>query len=112
MNNVSETKRLADAVAGIAATIAEIINAKVKVASEAQSVTDVVPRQQTAPSVAIERWVNKKDVAEHFKVSKRTVDNWMKRRLLPYIRTGKNVRFKLSEADEVVNRCIKFQGRW
>jgi excisionase family DNA binding protein len=112
MNNPSETKRLADAVAAIAATITEIINAKVKESSEGRAAAEVVSRQQTEFSVAIERWVNKKDVAQHFKISVRTVENWMKRGLLPYIRTGKNVRFKLSEADETVNRRIKVQGRW
>jgi len=50
-------------------------------------------------------------VAEHFKISVRTADNWMKRGLLPYIRIGKNVRFKLSEAEEKLNRNFKILGR-
>jgi len=112
MINSSETKRLTDALAGIAATITEIISAEVKEASGAGAGADLASRHLIEPPTAIEQWVTKRDVAEHFKISVRTVENWMKKGLLPYIRLGKGVRFKLSEADETINRSIKVQGRW
>ena len=34
----------------------------------------------------------------------------MKRGLLPYIRTGRSVRFRLSEAEEAINGLIKAKG--
>lgn len=111
MNNSSEIHRLAGSIAGLVAAITEIITAKAKEANATRAAADAVLPQQTGQPIAIERWVGKKEVAEHFKISVRTVDNWMKRRLLPYIRTGRNVRFKLSEAEETINRCFKVQGR-
>lgn len=97
-------------IADLVVTITEIINTRLKEAHEARVADAALPQQNIQP-IALERWVGKKEVAEHFKISIRTVDNWMIRRLLPYIRTGRNVRFKLSEADETVNRCIKIEGR-
>ena len=111
MNHSSEIHRLANSIAGLAAAITEIINAKVKEANAARAAADAVLPQQTGHPIAIERWVGKKDVAKHFKISVRTTENWMKRGLLPYIRNGRNVRFKLSEAEETISRCIKVRGR-
>jgi len=112
MNHSSEVHRLASSIAGLVAVITEIINAKVKEADKARAVADAVLPQQASQPMTLEGWVGKKGVAEHFKISARTVDNWMKRGLLPYIRIGKNVRFKLSEAEEAINRCFKVRGRW
>jgi hypothetical protein len=95
MDHSAETKRLVESVVGIATTIAEIINARVR-----------------ATAVVTEPWVKKADVAAHFNLSKRSVDNWMKRGLLPYIRVGRNVRFRLSEAEGTINRLIKVKGRY
>src|ERR1044071_1381165 len=108
MQSLSETQRLADAVASIAAIITEIISVKVKEVGKAQTGVPAASRQDPESLTAIEAWVTKRDVALHFKIS--TVDNWMKSGSLPYIRTGKNVRFKLSEADEMISRHIKVQG--
>jgi excisionase family DNA binding protein len=72
--------------------------------------THKMPQPNVHP-IAIERWVGKKEMAEHFKISVRTTDNWMKRGLLPYIRIGKNVRFKLSDVEESLIRCFKIHGR-
>jgi hypothetical protein len=111
MNNSSEVHRLANSIAGLVETITEIINAKVKETNGARASADAILQQQTVHPIALERWVSKKELAEHFKISVRTTDNWMKRKLLPYIRIGKNVRFKLSEADETINHYYKIYGR-
>ena len=111
MNNSSEINRLTNSIAGLVKTITEIVNEKVKEANEVRASANVALQQQASHPITIERWVGKKGVAEHFKISVRTADNWMKRRLLPYIRIGKNVRFKLSEAEESLNRNFKIHGR-
>jgi hypothetical protein len=111
MNHSSEVHRLASSIAGLVAVITEIINAKMKEANKTQVVAEAVLPQEADQPMAPEGWVGKKGVAEHFKVGARTVDNWMKKGLLPYIRIGKNVRFKLSEAEEAISRCFKVQGR-
>jgi excisionase family DNA binding protein len=49
-------------------------------------------------------------VAKHFKVSLRTVDNWRQWGLLPHVRIGRNVRFKLTEVDAAVRRGTQFRG--
>lgn len=53
-----------------------------------------------------ERWVSKRQVAAHFGVSVRTVENWM-RAGLPHVKRFEHghVKFKLSVCDEW------FQGR-
>lgn len=109
MNNPSENKRLADAVANIAATMVEIINEKLKAATTMQpgSVPWVATRTATVP----EGWVRKKELAQHLKVSLRTVDNLMGKGIVPYIRLGsRKVLFKLNEVDESLNRRYKRNG--
>jgi excisionase family DNA binding protein len=109
MNNPSDTKRLADAVANIAATIAEIIDARLKAAMEART---GLP-SEVASHKAIEGWVKKADVAKHLNISRRTLDNWMAKGVIPYIRLGeRRVFFKISEVDEAINRRFKRNGIW
>lgn len=64
----SDTKRLANAVAGIAATIAEIIDARVQELGEAM--------EQKFTMRTIEPMLTRKQLAEHFQVSLRTIENW------------------------------------
>jgi len=111
MNNPPEIHRLASSIAALVAAITGIINAKVKEAIETGATADAVLQQQSSHPIAIERWVGKKELAEHFRISVRTTNNWMKGGLLPYIRIGRSVRFKLSEADETMNRHVKVRGR-
>lgn len=102
--NYSETKRLADAVASVAATMAELIDEKLKHAVESRSGFPTTSN----PNATIEGWIKKRDVAKHLNVSQRTVDNWMTKGVIPYIRLGeRRVLFKLSEVDEAVNRRFK-----
>jgi excisionase family DNA binding protein len=113
MNNKSESKRLADAVAVLAGTILEIINEKMKVVMEARSATETASPSNPASQTVWEGWVRKKELAKHLNISLRTVDNWIRNGKLPHIRMGaRNVRFKLSEVDEALNRSCKRHARW
>jgi len=109
-NNPCETKRLADAVAGVAVTIAEIIDARVQKLGEAMEQRTSMRSEETPPS--IEAWVGKKEAGEHLKVSQRTLYSWMEKRWVPYMRIGSSVRFELSDVDEGVNRRLRVGGRW
>jgi len=111
MNNSSDNKRLAEAVENLATTITEIIEKKIRNMAEATSVG--------APSFGgihtltpTQGWVGKKEAAAHLKISTRSLDNWMKKGLIPYIRIGGRVRLKLSEVDEAINRRLKVQARY
>ena len=112
MKNTPEIERLSDAVASIASTIAEIIDTKLKAAAEMSDTANVVAEPPSLAPTATEGWVGKMEVAQHFKISRRTVDNWMSNGCLPFIRLGRNVRFKLSQVDEAMHRRHGIQGRW
>jgi len=96
-------------VAGLAAAIAEIIEATVRQTWDKQ-LEGAVQLEQIEPASIRESWVTKKVVAKHFGITLRTIDNWMKRGLLPHIRMGRNVRFKLCDVDEAVNQ--RMYARW
>ena len=52
-----------------------------------------------------DKLVKKAEVAEFFSVSVRTVDNWITRRVIPFIRvTPKTIRFDLDEVRNAINR--------
>ena len=43
------------------------------------------------------RMLTKQETAEYFRVEERTIESWMKARLIPYIRIGHTVRFRMSD---------------
>ena len=43
------------------------------------------------------RMLTKQETAEYFRVEERTIETWMKARLIPYIRIGHTVRFRMSD---------------
>ena len=47
--------------------------------------------------------LDRKGLAEHYQVSLRTVDTWIKDRRVPFIKIGHNVRFDLDD----VNQSLK-----
>ena len=47
-----------------------------------------------------EVFIKKREVARRLQKQVRTVDNWMKRGLLPYYKIGRSVSFKWSEVEE------------
>lgn len=59
--------------------------------------------KSTTPTTG-DHMVNKPTIARHYTVSTRTVDNWIKQRLVPYTKIGGVVRFRISEVDEALGR--------
>ena len=48
------------------------------------------------------KWHNKKEVAAHFGIGLRTVTDWMRRRLIPFVKVGHVVRFNLSDCETAI----------
>ena len=48
------------------------------------------------------RFTNKLGVAQRYATSIRTVDNWMRRRILPYVKVGRVVRFDVERCDRAL----------
>ena len=111
MRNTSDTQRLAEAVANIATTIAEIIESKIREAAAGAKAAEAAHGGINMLSPA-ERWVGKKQAAEHFNVSPRTFYSWMKIGVIPYVRIGRSVRFKLSAVDEAMKRRLGVVTRY
>ena len=89
MKQISETNRLAGAVAGVAATITEIIDARMQQLGMAIE-SKIAMR-------TIEPLLNRKQAAEHFQVTIRTIENWSRAGYLPYYKVGSEVRYRLSD---------------
>lgn len=53
----------------------------------------------------------KADVAAFFKVGLRTVENWMQRGRIPYVRIGKVVRFNLGDVAKHVEQKYLVRAR-
>jgi excisionase family DNA binding protein len=56
-------------------------------------------------------YLTKADVAKLFKVTTRTIDAWMARRLLPYFKIGRTVRFTSTGIEEFINTNCRVAGR-
>jgi excisionase family DNA binding protein len=91
MNELSDTKRLAEATTTLASTLMEIINGKLQTIAAVQ--------EQKIAQKLVERVLTVPQAAEHFQVCRRTIENWMERGHLPYYRIGRVVRIKLSEVE-------------
>jgi excisionase family DNA binding protein len=83
-----DTEKLSNALAGLVATMTEIINEKLRTIGDVQ--------EQGIARKTIEPFLTKLELAEHLGVTGRTVDNWMKKGYIPYYRIGRNIRIKLS----------------
>ena len=88
-NNYSDTKRLADALTAVATTLTEILTEKLRVIG-----------QETERKVALkmaDAMLTKQEIAKHFGITERTVENWMKSGYVPFLRIGRSVRFSLKD---------------
>ena len=47
----------------------------------------------------VEEFIDKREVARRLRKKLRTIDNWMRRGLLPYYKLGRSVCFKWSEVE-------------
>jgi hypothetical protein len=50
-------------------------------------------------SSEVERWKTKKSLAERYSVTERTITNWMRRRLISFVKIGRAVRFDPQTTD-------------
>ena len=58
-----------------------------------------VPQTTTPPANAPEPYIDKVEVARRLGREVRTIDNWMRRGMIPYFKIGRSVNFKWSDVD-------------
>ena len=108
----TEIRKLAEALARVATALTEIIEARLITPSKLPASPQVHPLPAESPRLESERWANKTELARHFQVSVRTVQNWMEGRRVPYIRIGRSVRFKISDVETALNRTVGVRTKW
>jgi len=54
-------------------------------------------------------WKSKREIAAYFKCHPRTINNFMRRRILPFVKVGRFVRFDPEECDRALAR-FKLRG--
>jgi len=54
--------------------------------------------------------LTKEKIADHYGIGLRTVNAWMKKRILPYLKIGRVVRFNLADCDAALSK-FKVGGR-
>ncbi len=54
---------------------------------------------QTTGASGSETYINKAEVARRLNKQVRTVDNWMARGIIPYVKAGRSVLFKWSDVE-------------
>ena len=65
---------------------------------------DMITENEAAASErASDRLLRKPELAEKLSISKRTLDVWMKRGRIPFLKVGKSVRFRLGDVLEKLN---------
>ena len=57
------------------------------------------PAAPAAPVAPVESFIDKAEVGKRLAMKPRTIDDWMKRGLLPFYKMGRAVRFKWSEVE-------------
>jgi excisionase family DNA binding protein len=55
----------------------------------------------------VEEFINKSEVARRLGRTLRTIDNWMRRGLLPYFKIGRSVSFKWSDVESHLARTCR-----
>jgi excisionase family DNA binding protein len=56
-------------------------------------------------------YLRKTQMAELLQVSVRTLDNWMARRLIPYIRIGRTIRFRRTDLENNIGNLFEKRDR-
>jgi excisionase family DNA binding protein len=85
---------LADALTVLATTLTEILTEKLQAIG-----------QETERKVALktaDAMLTKQEIAKHFGITERTVENWMDRGYVPFLRIGRNIRFSLADGQRHV----------
>lgn len=79
MTKKTETERLAEALASLAATITEVIDSKVRELAQTGSAKEAPETGDIKTLNPAEGWASFQETAEHLKISRRTLYDWMKR---------------------------------
>jgi excisionase family DNA binding protein len=58
---------------------------------------EIIPRQEKS-------WKTKREIAAHFKCSVRTITSLMRRRILPFVKQGRFVRFDTDDCDRAMEK--------
>jgi excisionase family DNA binding protein len=58
-----------------------------------------------------DRFLKKSQVAQLLQVTTRTVDEWMRRRLVPYYRVGRTIRFREEDVVAHLRTTCRVQAR-
>lgn len=66
------------------------------------------PTNQAKDAVSPTNWRKKIQIAEHYACDVRTITNLMRRRILPFVKIGRIVRFDVQACDEAMR---KYQRR-
>jgi hypothetical protein len=61
-------------------------------------------QSQIAASEPTGPWRLKKEIADHYRCDLRTITNLMRRRILPFVKIGRIVRFNVEECDRAMNK--------
>ena len=72
-------------------------------------------RQPPPSSESFEQFINKFEVGRRTGMCPRTIDNWMKRGLLPYYKMGRSVLFRWTELEAHLaekHRVVRRQRGW
>lgn len=51
-------------------------------------------------------WRSKKEIAAHFGIGLRTVTDWMRRRIMPFVKVGGVVRFCITDCESAVRKYL------
>ena len=65
------------------------------------------PLNTNRNSVNSRAWVTRESIAEHFGISVRTVANFQRRRILPFVKVGGLVRFNVVKCEQAL---MKFES--
>ena len=103
MTDISDTKRLADAIDALAVTMMEIMGERLKAIADAQ--------EKRIVQQAWEPMVTKKQVADRFQVDVRTITIWMRLGYLPYYRATHSVRFKWTDVQKFWDAKFRVERR-
>lgn len=49
-------------------------------------------------------YLTKHQIAELFQVTERTIDSWMERRLIPFVKIGRTVRFRIDDLESSLRK--------
>jgi excisionase family DNA binding protein len=95
MTTQSDERELAAAIEALATVMTRVLDRRVRQFEE-----ETKQRLQEVWGTMANPMLTKKDVAARIGVHVRTIDCWMSRRVLPYIKVGRAVRFRWAEVEK------------